>query len=653
MHKILIANRGEIACRIMRTARRMGIATVAIYSDADRDALHVRQADEAVWVGPAPSADSYLNVDAILAAIEQTGADGVHPGYGFLSENAAFCETIQARGITFIGPGAGAIRAMGDKIASKKLAMAAGVATIPGHPEAVLSVEEAIRVARQIGYPVMIKASAGGGGKGMRIARTDQEVAEGWSSAANEGRAYFNDGRVFLEKYIATHRHIEVQVLCDTHGNGVWLHERDCSIQRRNQKVIEEAPSPFVDQAMRARMGEQALVLARSVGYVSAGTVEFMVGDDQEFYFLEMNTRLQVEHPVTEWITGLDLVEQMIRIARGERLSFAQADVGLQGWAMECRIYAENPAAHFLPSAGRLVHYQPPLANEWVRVDSGAFAGGEVSLFYDPMIAKLITWGATRAEAIITMRQALDHYFIDGPHHNIDFLSTLLRHPRFQAGDISTGFIAETYPDGFVGTPLSVGEIHFFALVAARIEMVQESLLAPVPDPCEWVVTVDTETVRLTVVHSVGMELITLDDGTDYQVCDDYQPGMRVATFVVDGQPRTVRVWILNGEGYRLAHDGWRVQAVVRPPRLHALAQQMPARPPPALSGQLHSPMPGLVCQVLVESGQAVRQGDALCVLEAMKMKNTLHAEKAGVVTTVHVRVGETVESDAVLFTFA
>ncbi|MBF0627284.1 MAG: acetyl/propionyl/methylcrotonyl-CoA carboxylase subunit alpha [Magnetococcales bacterium] len=652
MRKILIANRGEIACRVIRTARRMGIATVAIHSDADRDALHVRQADEAVRVGPAASSASYLVVENILAAIEQTGADAVHPGYGFLSENAAFCQTLQERGITFIGPGPAAMRAMGDKIESKKLARAAGVNTIPGHTEVIASAEEAVIVAQAIGYPVMIKASAGGGGKGMRLAFNDVEVHEGWHSASSEGRNYFKDDRVFIEKFIEKPRHIEIQILCDSHGNGVWLNERECSIQRRNQKVIEEAPSPFVDAGMRRAMGEQALALAKAVGYVSAGTVEFVVGGDRQFYFLEMNTRLQVEHPVTEMITGLDLVEQMIRVARGEPLGFTQEDVPLRGWAMESRIYAENPYAGFLPSTGRLVRHQPPPESNRVRVDTGVHAGGEVSIHYDPMIAKLITWGEDRASAIATMRTALDNYLIDGLAHNIDFVNAVLGHPRFQSGDITTAFIAETYPDGFGGAPLTPELRQFFALVAVSVEQAEEALLMPPAPREEWMVTMEGEVLRLTVEHRAHDNRITLEDGTSHVVGKSYRPGSRLSTFVIAGSARTVRVRRMEG-GYQLSHGGRRVQVTVWPWRLYEMARRMPEKQRTNNSKLLTTPMPGLVRQVMTVAGHKVAQGDPLCILEAMKMENTIRAEKDGVVEVVHVKAGDTVEAEAVLFTFA
>ncbi|NGZ06444.1 MAG: acetyl/propionyl/methylcrotonyl-CoA carboxylase subunit alpha [Magnetococcales bacterium] len=651
MRKILIANRGEIACRVIRTAKKMGIATVAIYSDADRDSLHVRQADERVRVGPAASSASYLVVENILAAIDQTKADAVHPGYGFLSENTYFCQRLEESGIIFIGPGPHAIRAMGDKIESKKLARAAGVNTIPGHDATIESAEHAVAVAREIGYPVMIKASAGGGGKGMRLANNDREVEEGWRSAASEGRNYFKDDRVFIEKFIERPRHIEIQILCDSHGNGVWLNERECSIQRRNQKVIEEAPSSFVDPQMRRAMGEQALALAKAVGYVSAGTVEFVVGADKSFYFLEMNTRLQVEHPVTEMITGLDLVEQMIRVARGEPLGFTQADVALNGWAMESRIYAENPYAGFLPSSGRLVRHQTPPESEQVRVDTGVYAGGEVSIHYDPMIAKLITWGEDRTTAIATMRTALDNYLIDGVAHNIDFLNAVLAHPRFLSGEITTAFIAEEYPSGFSGAPLTEELKRFFALVAVSVEQAEEALLMPPAPKEEWMVTMVGEVIHVTVEHLGDRNRITLEDGLSYEVGKSYWPGNRLATFIMEGRERTVRVRRMEG-GYQLAHGGRRVQVTVWPWRLYEMAKRMPEKRLASNAKTIITPMPGLVREVMTVAGHSVALGDPLCILEAMKMENTIRSDRDGVVAKVHVKAGEAVEADAVLFTF-
>ncbi|OSM07233.1 acetyl-CoA carboxylase biotin carboxylase subunit [Magnetofaba australis] len=651
MKKILIANRGEIACRVIRTARQMGIATVAVYSEADAAAKHVRMADEAVCVGPAPSNQSYLVMDNILTAIKQTGADAVHPGYGFLSENPVFRETLDAAGIAFIGPDANAMRAMGDKISSKILAKKAGVNTIPGSDEVIESAEQAVETARQIGYPVMIKASAGGGGKGMRIAYNDSEAAEGWQSATNEGVSYFGDGRVFIEKFIESPRHIEIQVLCDAHGNGVWLNERECSIQRRNQKVIEEAPSPFLDPQTRRAMGDQAVALAKAVGYQSAGTVEFVMGADKGFYFLEMNTRLQVEHPVTEMTTGLDLVEQMIRVARGEPLAFTQDAVPLNGWAIECRVYAEDPYRGFLPSVGRLSRYEPPAPSQNVRVDDGVYAGGEVSLFYDPMIAKLITWGEDRQSAIDAMGAALDNYLIDGPGHNMDFLNAVLKHPRFVAGNLTTGFLAEEYPEGFSGAPLTEASRNLFAMAAVIIEDSWEQQLYESDHVQAWVATVDGEETLLNFNRREGAHLFQFAEGHEVEVSAHYAPGMRLANFSVDGLTHTLRVDRL-ADGYRLTHGGRCVSVTARTPRLQELARLMPVKVPPDTSKLLMAPMPGLVLKVMAEPGKKVAAGDALCVLEAMKMENIMKAEKDAVVESVAVKPGDTVEADAVLVRF-
>ncbi len=667
MKKILIANRGEIACRVIKTARKMGIATVAVYSDPDHNALHVQMADEAVHIGPAPSVESYLVAERILEATRQTGADALHPGYGFLSENAVFRDRLEAEGITFIGPGAEAIRAMGDKIASKKLAKEAGVNIIPGHLEEVGSPEEAVEIARHIGYPVMIKASAGGGGKGMRVAYDDAQAAEGWQSATNEGLSYFGDGRVFIEKFIENPRHIEIQVLCDGHGNGVWLNERECSIQRRHQKVIEEAPSPFVDPEMRKAMGDQAVALAQAVGYVSAGTVEFVVGADKEFYFLEMNTRLQVEHPITEMIAGLDMVEWMIRVARGEKLEFPQADVPLNGWALECRIYAEDPYRGFLPSVGRLIRYQPPAESDTVRVDTGVFAGGEVSLYYDPMIAKLVTWGPDRSAAIASMTAALNNYLIEGPGNNMDFLLAVLKHPRFVAGDISTSFIDEEYPEGFSGAPLTRADLELFAVTGVTIEDAEEALFhtQPVgrewiaeealfhtqPTGRDWIAEVNGQELSLTMEQRSGTRLFHLEDGRTLEVDAEYAPGRRMVDFVVGGQVHTVKIVPLD-EGYRLTHGGRAVVVHARSPRHQELARLMPIKTPPDTSKMLLAPMPGLVLKMLPKPGEKVRAGDLLCVLEAMKMENIMRAEKDAVVETVEAKAGDTVEADQVLIRF-
>ncbi|ABK42911.1 biotin carboxylase / biotin carboxyl carrier protein [Magnetococcus marinus MC-1] len=651
MQKILIANRGEIACRVIKTARRMGIQTVAVYSDADREALHVRMADEAYYIGPSPSNQSYLVMDKLLEVIKQCGADGVHPGYGFLSENSTFCRRLQEMGVIFIGPNPTAIDAMGDKISSKKLAQAANVNTIPGHMGIIENADEAVRIAAEIGYPVMLKASAGGGGKGMRIAHNDAEAAEGWQSATNEGLSYFGDGRVFIEKFIENPRHIEIQVLCDGHGNGVYLNERECSIQRRNQKVIEEAPSPFVDADMRRAMGEQALALAQAVDYVSAGTIEFVVGADKGFYFLEMNTRLQVEHPVTEFITGLDLVEQMIRVARGERLSITQDQVLLKGWSMESRVYAENPYRNFLPSVGRLVRYEPPLESAHVRVDTGVFAGGEVTLFYDPMIAKLITWGQDRGEAIEHMREALDSYLIEGPGHNIDFLNAVLRHPRFVSGNISTAFIAEEYPEGFEGAPLSGMDRQLFAVAAAYIEQQAQALLMDLGVEKSWVVSVDEEVLPLIFREVEGGDEVEFGDGSRFGVSGVVRPGAKKVTLTIAGQVCTFGV-VRGEEGYHLTRGGRQVGVYVRTPRQHQLAQRMPVKVAPDTSKMLITPMPGLVLKIIVEVGDCVSAGDPVCVLEAMKMENIMRVERDGVVGAIFAKPGQAVESDSIIMTF-
>ncbi|MBF0144135.1 MAG: acetyl/propionyl/methylcrotonyl-CoA carboxylase subunit alpha [Magnetococcales bacterium] len=650
MKKILIANRGEIACRVMRTARRMGIRTVAVYSEADREALHVRSADEAYPIGPSPSAKSYLVVENIVRAIEQSGADAVHPGYGFLSENTNFCRILQERGVTFIGPDPHAITAMGDKIASKRLAAESGVNTIPGHSGEVENADEAVRIAREIGYPVMIKASAGGGGKGMRIARNDDEARSGWSSATKEGLSYFGDARVLMEKYIESPRHIEIQLIGDRHGNVLYLNERECSIQRRHQKVIEEAPSSFLDPATRAAMGQQAVALGKAVNYVSAGTVEFVVGPDKKFYFLEMNTRLQVEHPVTEMTTGLDLVELMIRVARGEPLPLKQEEVPLRGWAMESRIYAEDPYRNNLPSVGRLVHYRPPVA-ENVRVDTGVFEGGEVSIFYDPMIAKLITYGKDRAEAIQRMREALDGYLIEGPRHNIDFLNALYRHPRFLSGNITTKFIEEEYPDGFQGVPISQEDRELFAATAAAIEQKELGIFQDTPKRQVLVVTVDGEAVPLTIGHNPGSNLVCIAEERTIEMADNYRPGDRMVSVHVSGMLHTFQVQRLP-EGYLLTKGGTRATVIIRTPKSFKWSLRLPKRKPKDTSNMLTSPMPGLVLQVLVTEGQTVPAGEILCILEAMKMENVMRAEKDVVVKTLHVEPGDTVEADAPLMEF-
>ncbi len=657
--KILIANRGEIACRVIRTARRMGIATVAVYSEADRSALHVELADEAVCIGPAPARESYLVVDKIIAACKATGAQAVHPGYGFLSENEEFCAALEREGIVFIGPKPHAIGAMGDKIASKKLAKEAGVNTIPGWNDPIESPERAVEIARDIGYPVMIKASAGGGGKGLRVAFNDAEAHEGFASCVNEAKNAFNDDRVFIEKFVEEPRHIEIQVLGDGHGNVVYLNERECSIQRRHQKVIEEAPSPFIDADTWRAMGEQAVKLAKAVQYQSAGTVEFVVGRDKSFYFLEMNTRLQVEHPVTEMITGLDLVEQMIRVAAGEKLAFTQAEVKLEGWAMEARICAEDPARGFLPSVGRLVRYRPPVPGDNVRVDTGVFEGGEVSMHYDSMIAKLICYGANRAEAIARLRDALDAFCIRGPNHNIAFVSSVLGHPRFAAGNFTTAFIAEEYPQGYDPAAAAYEDEALLVAVAATVHqryIERASRIVGQLPGHEYKVSRDA-VVRLrgvahrVVIENDGDHHAVIIDGTRHRMVSDWRVSDPVYRGEMDGRPFTLQVERI-GLRYRLQHRGTRVDAEVMSPRAAELLARMPVKAAPDLSRFLLSPMPGLLREVSVKPGQAVKAGERLAVIEAMKMENILRAERDGVVEKVSAEQGESLAVDQVILVF-
>jgi propionyl-CoA carboxylase alpha chain len=656
--KILIANRGEIACRVIKTAKKMGIKTVAVYSDADARSPHVEMADEAVRLGPPPASESYLIADAIIAACKSTGAEAVHPGYGFLSERTSFAQALEDAGIAFIGPPVGAIAAMGDKIESKKLAKQAGVNVVPGFLGEIADTEEAVKIASEIGYPVMMKASAGGGGKGMRLAYSEQDVREGFEATKREGLSSFGDDRVFIEKFIESPRHIEIQVLGDKHGNIVYLNERECSVQRRHQKVVEEAPSPFVTPEMRKAMGEQAVALARAVGYYSAGTVELIVsGADktgQGFYFLEMNTRLQVEHPVTECITGLDLVEQMIRVAYGEKLAFTQDEVKINGWSVENRVYAEDPYRGFLPSTGRLVRYQPPAEGDGVRVDDGVYEGSEISMFYDPMIAKLITYGATREEAIDKQIGALDRFEIAGIGHNIDFLSALMQHPRFRAGELTTGFIAEEYPEGFKGAPPSEALTAQLAAVAGliataeaeRAALVEGQLGQPIEASSEWVVKLDSAEHQV----KIGGEAVEVD-GRSVVVDAPYVPGQRLIEAVVDGEPLSVRVQKQRA-GWTFITRGASHKLRVLPPHVAAVAHHMIEKVPPDLSKYLLCPMPGLVTQIHVNAGDRVEQGQPLAVVEAMKMENILRAEKAGVVKTVSAKAGESLAVDAVIMEF-
>ena len=648
--KILIANRGEIACRVIRTARRMGIKTVAVYSEADADALHVRLADEAVPIGPAPSAQSYLVIDRIVEACRTTGAQAVHPGYGFLSENPRFCAALDAAGIAFIGPGVGAIEAMGDKIESKKLAQAAGVSTVPGHLAPIADEDEAVEVSRRIGYPVMLKASAGGGGKGMRVAGNDAEAREGYRSARNEARSAFGDDRVFAEKFIEEPRHIEIQVLADAHGNTVYLGERECSIQRRHQKVIEEAPSPFLDDATRRAMGEEACALARAVGYRSAGTVEFIVGADRSFYFLEMNTRLQVEHPVTEAVTGLDLVELMIRIAAGEELPFGQEDVQLKGWAIEARVYAEDPLRGFLPSIGRLTRYRAPEEGPHVRVDTGVDEGGEISMHYDPMIAKLVGIGADRDAAIASIRSALDGFVIRGVNHNIPFLAALMHHPRFVEGRLTTRFIAEEFPDGFHGTAPSGDAAGRIAALGAAL-LHRQALRGQVEGPRDWVLRQGRENQPVTVEEAAGGWRVSVD-GRLSVVHGDWRPGGFLFDGTVDGE-RVVAQVDRRPVGLRLTHAGGEIDMALLTPRAAELAALMPEKAPPDMSRFLLSPMPGLLVAVAVAAGDPVRAGQELAVVEAMKMENILRAERDGVVETLHAKPGDSLAVDQKILEFA
>ena len=693
--KILIANRGEIACRVIRTARRMGIATVAVYSDADARAPFVQLADETVHIGPSPAAESYLVADKIIAACKQTGAQAVHPGYGFLSERTSFAEALAAEGIAFIGPPVNAIAAMGDKIESKKLAMQAGVNVVPGFVGEIEDTEHAVRISAEIGYPVMMKASAGGGGKGMRLAYSEQDVREGFESVKREGLNSFGDDRVFIEKFILNQRHIEIQVLGDKHGNLVYLNERECSIQRRHQKVVEEAPSPFVTPKMRAAMGEQCVALAKAVGYYSAGTVELIVsGADpsgESFYFLEMNTRLQAEHPVTEAITGIDLVEQMIRVAAGEKLPFAQADIGIDGWSIENRVYAEDPYRGFLPSTGRLVRYAPPEAeahqepipregggllrsgdaleglrsppsrgrgDPYIRIDDGVAEGGEVSMFYDPMIAKLITWAPTRDEAADLQVQALDAFRIEGLAHNVDFLSAIMQHPRFRSGELTTGFIAEEWPEGFHG---AVPGPHALALLAAvsgvlatadadRAQRIGGQLGEPTA-PGDWTVRIGSRDFSV----SLEEEAITVD-GAPVTLALEYAPGDRfveVAFFAEDQDEAPTARYGIQIEpqrmGYRLTTRGARHEARVLPARLAPLARHMLEKDPPDLSKLLICPMPGLLVKLHVAQGDAVQPGQPLATVEAMKMENILRAEKAATVGKINAAEGASLAVDEVI----
>jgi len=665
--KILIANRGEIACRVIKTARRMGIQTVAVYSDADARAPFVQMADEAVHIGPSPAAQSYLIADKIIAACKATGAEAVHPGYGFLSERTSFAEQLKAEGIAFIGPPVGAIAAMGDKIESKKLAKEAGVNVVPGFVGEIEDTEHAVRISNEIGYPVMMKASAGGGGKGMRLAYDEKDVREGFEAVKREGLNSFGDDRVFIEKFILNPRHIEIQILGDQHGNILYLNERECSIQRRHQKVVEEAPSPFVTPKMRKAMGEQCVALARAVGYYSAGTVELIVsGADpsgESFYFLEMNTRLQVEHPVTECITGIDLVEQMIRVAAGEKLAMTQDDIKIDGWAIENRVYAEDPYRGFLPSTGRLVRYQPPVPG-WeddgeangrrglggVRVDDGVYEGGEVSMFYDPMIAKLITWGETRDEAADLQVAALDRFQIEGLGHNVDFVSAIMQHPRFRSGELTTGFIAEEYPDGFTGAATDAETLKHLAAIAGfiataradRARQVDQQLDGELEPPYDWSVKIGDQTFAVSLDEEITV------DGEEIDLALEYTPGERLVEAEVGDISYGVKVEPTR-TGLSMTTRGAIHKVQILPASIAHLTQHMIEKVPPDLSKFLICPMPGLLVALHVNEGDKVEAGQPLAVVEAMKMENILRAEKAATVKKVNAKAGDSLAVDAII----
>ncbi|MEM6886833.1 MAG: acetyl/propionyl/methylcrotonyl-CoA carboxylase subunit alpha [Pseudomonadota bacterium] len=677
--KILIANRGEIACRVMKTARKMGITSVAVFSDADAKALHVQMADEAVHIGPPQANQSYIVIDKIMAAIASSGAQAVHPGYGFLSENAKFAEALEAAGVAFIGPPKGAIEKMGDKITSKKIAQAAGVSTVPGYMGLIEDAEEAVKISAEIGYPVMLKASAGGGGKGMRIAWDDEQAREGFQSSKNEAASSFGDDRIFIEKFVTQPRHIEIQVLCDAHGNGIYLGERECSIQRRNQKVVEEAPSPFLDPETRRAMGEQAVALAKAVGYTSAGTVEFIVDGAKKFYFLEMNTRLQVEHPVTELITGVDLVEQMIRVANGEALTITQDDVTLTGWAIENRLYAEDPYRGFLPSIGRLTRYRPPMEvaagpllenDKWqgdaptaeaaVRNDTGVYEGGEISMYYDPMIAKLCTWAPTRGAAIEAMRVALDSFEVEGIGHNLPFLSAVMDHPKFVSGDMTTAFIAEEYPDGFEGVDVPESELRRIAASCAAMHRVAEIRRTRVSGRMDnherkvgthWNARLGGQSFNVVIDADTSGATVTFEDDSTLRVSGDWTPGDQLATMTVGDRPLVLKVAKISG-GFRIRTRGADLNVHVRTPRQAELALKMPEKLPPDTSKMLLCPMPGLVVKLSVSEGDEVQEGQALCTIEAMKMENILRAERKGTVAKINAAEGDSLAVDDVIMEF-
>jgi propionyl-CoA carboxylase alpha chain len=662
--KILIANRGEIACRVIKTARKMGIKTVAVYSDADRDALHVETADEAVHIGPPPSAQSYLLIDKIVAACKQTGAEAVHPGYGFLSEREAFAEALGKAGVVFIGPNNKAIAAMGDKIESKKLALAAKVNTVPGYVGEIKDADHARKIAAEIGYPVMVKASAGGGGKGLRIVHKESELVQAIQSSQNEAKASFGDDRLFIEKFVTEPRHIEIQVMGDKHGNVIYLNERECSIQRRNQKVIEEAPSPFLDEKTRKAMGEQAVMLSKAVGYDSAGTVEFIVDKDRNFYFLEMNTRLQVEHPVTELTTGLDLVELMIRSAYGEKLPIQQSDVKINGWAMESRIYAEDPYRGFLPSTGRLVRYRPPAEGTQgditVRNDTGVYEGGEISIYYDPMIAKLCTHAPTRLAAIDAMAKALDEFRIEGINHNIAFLTAIMHNKRFRAGTITTAFIAEEFPEGFHGVEMDTAIKHRFVAASVAAKLIRTARAGSISGAlngrhhaaAEFTATLDDKSFAVTNAHMHQGKLFLHIDGKAFEGATDWHPGDPVMHLHTKDGDYAIQIARLAG-GNRLRQGGAQAVVSVRSPSAAKMAALMPKKVAADTSKFLLCPMPGLVVSVNVKEGQEVKAGESLAVVEAMKMENVLTAERDATVKKVNAKKGDSMALDDVILEFA
>ena len=662
--KILIANRGEIACRVIKTAKRMGIKTVAVFSDADRNALHVQMADEAVNIGPPPANQSYIDIEKVISAVKKTNAQAVHPGYGFLSENAKFAKSLFDIGVTFIGPPQNAIESMGDKITSKKIAQEAGVNTVPGYMGVIKDEDEALSISERIGYPVMIKASAGGGGKGMRIAWDDTEVKEGFQSSKNEAASSFGDDRIFIEKFVTQPRHIEIQVLADTKGNCIYLGERECSIQRRNQKVVEEAPSSFLDEKTRRKMGEQACNLAKAVGYSSAGTVEFIVDKDKNFYFLEMNTRLQVEHPVTELITGIDLVEQMILVATGKPLSITQKDIKLTGWAIESRLYAEDPYRNFLPSIGRLTRYRPPAEikdkHSIVRNDTGVYEGGEISMYYDPMIAKLCTWAPDRAKAIEQMRIALDRFEVEGIGHNLPFLSAVMDHKKFISGKITTAFIAEEYSEGFNGVDLNDDEIKDLAACAAAMNRVAEIRRTKISGRMDnherrvgddWVVQIAGKVFLVNVLADTAGANVIFEDETSIRISGDWLPGKKLANMTAGDKNLVIKINKITG-GFRMRTRGADLKVLVRTPRQAELSKHMQEKLPPDTSKMLLCPMPGLIVKIDVEIGQEVQEGQPLCTVEAMKMENILRAERKGVVAKINSSVGDSLAVDDIILEF-